>query len=609
MRGLPAKQSQMPEAPKKDDQPTEPDGTTVPATEDGENEDPVGDEPILGDSAPGLAASEAIRSLARCARSFLIYDASNNAIRHFLEEMRNKWQWYFDRHGDLALLVRPWEMVLDKEVIYLERDRERSLAFRLYRDGVRRLRFKANTPWEELTRFLGILSVRFTGIRLQEDDIVTLLWKAGFQHIEIDAVEGLAPEDDEAAAEIASSGRKSKAKSRTQAVVFDAPYQFDYPWPEFEDRVAVALRKPTDETLAKLAAEDSTQALPHQCVQLLAEVLLAMRDPFDAIPLVDAMPLIREIRDFLLSEGFVEALVEVVHLIHEHTEPEDEDDTRKTLHASFGGEEALRRIIHTVRHDETAAPQELNTLIDLVPGDHSNSLLNILVIERGTASRAVNCDLLRRLLVSDVPRLCERIRAATDAPVICDLLVVLADINIEAAIQIAAELVTSKEPEIQFECLRILEPAEYSPEIGRALTNALMAPSEEVRLRALRLLVLQRETRSFERVVTLIQERSTGDLRPLEGTALGEAMTHLNTEEAMVFFKSWVKPPKFLFFFTRPQPGQTMLRWCAVAGLALVPGDDAEKLLRWLAKRAGEQLYQHCMKAVARQRRLEAPDG
>jgi len=599
----------MPEAPNKDDTRTDPADTSAPATDGGESDDPVGDEPILGDSAPGQAASEAIRALARCARSFLIYDAGNNAIRHFLEEMRAKWQWFFDRHGDLAVLVRPWEMVLDKEVVYLERDRERSLAFRLYRDGVRRLRFKADTPWEELTRFLGILSVRFTGIRLQEDDIVTLLWKAGFHHIEIDAVEGLVPEDDEAAAEISSSGKKSRAKSRTQAVVFDAPYQFDYPWPEFEDRVAVALRKPTDETLAKLAAEDSSQALPHQCVQLLAEVLEAMRDPFDAIPLVDAMPLIREIRDFLLSEGFIEALVEVVHLITEHTEPEDEEATRQTLLDSFAGEEAMRRIIHTVRADETAAPQELNTLIDLVPGDHGISLLNILGTERTPASRAVACDLLRRLMVGDVPRLRERIHVASDAPVICDMLVVLADIDVEAAIQVAADLVTSKEPEIQFECLRILEPAAYSPEIGRALTNALMAPSEEVRLRALRLLVLQRETRSFDKVVTLVQERSSTDLQPLEGTALGEAMTHLNTEEAMGFFKSWVKPPKFLFIFSRPQPGQTMLRWCAVAGLALVPGDDAEKLLRWLAKRAGAELYQHCMKALARQRRLEAPDG
>ncbi len=597
----------MPEAPKNDDLLTEP--AEAPPLEGEEAEDPVGDEPILGESAPGQAASEAMRSLARCARSFLIYDASNNAIRNFLEEMRTKWQWFFDRHGDLAVSIRPWEMVLDGEVVYLERDRERSLAFRLYRDGVRRLRFKADTPWEEMIRFLGILSVRFTGIRLQEDDIVTLLWKAGFQHIEVDAVEGLAPEDDETAAEIAASGKKSKAKSRTQAVVFDAPYQFDYPWPKFEERVAVALRKPTKETLAKLAAEDSSQALPHQCVQLLDEVLDAMRDPIDTIPLSDAMPLIREIRDFLLSEGFIDALVEVVNSINLYTEPDDEEDTRALLLDAFTGELAMRRIIQSMRQDETEAPPELNTLLELVPGDHGNAILNILAVERSPSARAVTCDLLRRLMQGDVQRLCERIRASSDAPVTCDMLVVLADIDLEAAIQLAAELVTSKEPEIQFECLRILEPATYSPEIGRALTNALTAPSEEVRLRALRLLVLQRESRSFDTVVNLIQERSTTDLEPLEATALGEAMTHLNQDEAMVLFKAWVKPPKFLFFFSQPQPGQAMLRWAAVSGLAHVPGDDAEKLLRWLAKRAGEQLYQHCMKAIAKQRRLEASDG
>ncbi len=43
----------------------------------------------------------------------------------------------------LVLEVHPFELVLGREVVYLEKDRERSLSFRLFRDGVRRIGFAA----------------------------------------------------------------------------------------------------------------------------------------------------------------------------------------------------------------------------------------------------------------------------------------------------------------------------------------------------------------------------------------------------------------------------------------------------------------------------------
>ena len=40
-------------------------------------------------------------------------------------------------------------MLRGAEVVYLERNRERSLAFRLFRDGVRRLTISPDVAWEE----------------------------------------------------------------------------------------------------------------------------------------------------------------------------------------------------------------------------------------------------------------------------------------------------------------------------------------------------------------------------------------------------------------------------------------------------------------------------
>jgi hypothetical protein len=151
----------------------------------------------LGSSERTLAAGDALRALARASRSYLIYDAGNQAVRGFIEEVRASFERYFQMYGDMELTVRPYELLLDGEAVYLERDRERSLSLKLFRDGVRKLTLMRSTDWSELTRLLEILSIRFVGVRLNEDDIVTLLWKAGFVHIRVEAVEGFVPEDDE----------------------------------------------------------------------------------------------------------------------------------------------------------------------------------------------------------------------------------------------------------------------------------------------------------------------------------------------------------------------------------------------------------------------------
>ena len=45
------------------------------------------------------------------------------------------------------------------------------------------------------------------------------------------------------------------------------------------------------------------------------------------------------------------------------------------------------------------------------------------------------------------------------------------------------------------------------------------------------------------------------------------------------------------------------LQWAAVRGLAMVPGDQHEKTIRWLADRAGSDLADHCIRTLARRRR------
>src|SRR5262245_47832133 len=139
------------------------------------------EEAALGGTPAGKAANTALRCFSKAARAFTLYDAQNEAVRRFLQEYRDAMREFLAAHGALDLEVRNYELVLRGEVVHAEKDREKSLAYRLYRDGIRRLTVQPGVTWDEQLKLLEVVSVRFIGVRQQEEDVVTLLTRAAFR--------------------------------------------------------------------------------------------------------------------------------------------------------------------------------------------------------------------------------------------------------------------------------------------------------------------------------------------------------------------------------------------------------------------------------------------
>ena len=235
------------------------------------------EEMSLGGTPAGQAANEMLRALARAARSFLIYDPQNEAIRGFLQRYREESTKALSGFGELQLEIRPFEMLRDGEVVYLERDRERSLAFRLFRDGVRKVTVQPEVSWDELLRLLEVLSIRFTGIRQQEDDIVTLLLKSGFQGIQISAVEGFVPDDEEYCGDDLNAAAARKAReSRREKSHVEVPSDWDLPIPDPLEPVDFSYVPVEEEALDALRQEGTSMALSDNTVRLVTEMLRAV---------------------------------------------------------------------------------------------------------------------------------------------------------------------------------------------------------------------------------------------------------------------------------------------------------------------------------------------
>jgi len=565
------------------------------------------DEEAVGTSEAGRAASDALVSLGRAARSYLLYEPDNKAIRNFLDDMRTRFDKYLQTYGALKLHIRPWEMVLGSEVVYLNRDRERSLSFRLFRDGVRRISVDPDVAWEEITQFLGILSIRYVGIRQQEDDIVTLLWKAGFKHIEVDSVEGFVPEDDETEfvdealiSEMGDFADGDDGGDEMTILASSAPEGFDVPWPEYTQRATLSWVEIDEEKIKEAAREDSNVALPQQCVRLLREVLEVACNPVEPLELEEATPILREIRDFLLSEGLLSSLLDVMQIIQALPFREKDLERKQDLLEAFTDERALSRIIRSVPSGSREVPEELQALVGAIPGNPVPLLLAILRKERSNTARWVTRTLLVESSGAHIDSLVSGI-SESEPPVAADLLQVVALVDDKRGARVALDLVVEADVEVQLQALGIIEQGDYDQLVGQRLAQLLDAGSIEVRLRALRMLEVHKERWAFHAVASRLQRNANRDLQPREVDSLATAMVQIWEERAFHTFLGWIKPRGLL---KRVLLGQATLKRAAVTGLSHIPGEQAEDYIRLVAKSASDDLHAHCMQSLVRHRRL-----
>ncbi len=544
-----------------------------------------------GARTAAAAAGQAVRSLTHVARSFVLYDAANERIRGFLVDVRAKFDAFLATYGEMRLEIRPWDIVLAGDVVYSEHDRERSLAFRLYRDGVRRITLKPGLEWEELIVLIGILSVRYKGVRTQEDDVVTLLWRAEFKHIEVAAVEGLVASDDD----VSDAGPHADGpRDAQQTMVYRAPYAFDYPWPDWRERAAVERRPVPPALLARIADEDGAGALPGECLALVREVVAALADPHDPLAPGDAVPVLAELRSFLAGELRLDALLGMARLVRDAP---GLGDARRELLAVCVNDETIRRLALAADPGDERALAALDELVEMAPGDRLAALLDLFASSAAHRESPVIRRLLAGRLAASALPLAERL-GALEPGVAVALFHVAAGADAAGAVDAALALLARPEPEAQLAAVRFLDAAEYSGKVGRALVGALGSEAREVRMQAIATLARRRERRAFEPLLSRTRQRA-GDLSAPEAGAVGEVLAVLEPDKARAVFKEWVRPSGLLGRLT---PGQTMLRWAAAAGLPLLPGGESEELLSWLSRHAGDELGRACERALARLR-------
>ena len=556
------------------------------------------DEVALGGTPAGRATNEALRAIARTARSFLIYDTRNDAIRGFLADMQDKIYSALKQYGEMSLEIRPFEMVRGAEVVYLERDRDRSLAFRLFRDGVRRLTLSPEVAWEELLRLLEILSIRFTGVRQQEDDVVTLLLKSGFKNIEISAVEGFVPDDDEYCGDDPSAGaaREVRRKRRAESHI-EVPRDWDLPLPEPFEAAELNYVALDESALDEIRDEGSSKNLPTVTVRLLLEMLKVVNDPTDPTSPADIDGLVQEVRDFLLAESQLSAVLDLIERVEEFITNEEQ---REELIASFTSERAIRKIISSLPKAVTEPPPELLRILDLSPINHLPVLIQILNVERRLSSRSVLRSLLGRYVEEQSEQVIASLYKFEDS-VALDLIDALYTKNQDLGHEIVWTLRDTPSPPILHKVLNILielgATFKYKTWLIELLQNTKV---EGVRAKVLSLIGVLAERELFELLHGILL--NDFNLSEEEATLLGENLVKSHAGRAKTLFIDWTQSKKW--YSVRRLTIRRSQQVAAIAGLSILPGEAAVERILEVRAESDDYLSEFCMKRLVHRRQL-----
>ncbi|HEU0298189.1 MAG TPA: HEAT repeat domain-containing protein [Longimicrobium sp.] len=155
------------------------------------------------DAAARAEVQEVVRGFARALRTHLLYEGHSPSLDRFVETLRERMGALWDRLPYLNVQVEEREILWEGAAVFVgeeprgpqhdgspDRPRADNLAFSLYKDGVRELSFMPGFEEEDLDAFLGILA-RIHRLRLDEEDLLTLLWDHDWSHFRYRYVEPL----------------------------------------------------------------------------------------------------------------------------------------------------------------------------------------------------------------------------------------------------------------------------------------------------------------------------------------------------------------------------------------------------------------------------------
>jgi hypothetical protein len=550
---------------------------------------------MLGDAGPEEGALSSFReahvrelfvTLGKALRAFQLYHENNPVYQRFVTALRDAFTQVWRTEEQLTVAVEESRLLLDEAVVYSSDNRADSLAFLLYKDGVREVTFLPGIEGEELERLLSVLHrVRYVGT--ETDDVLTMLWEEGLQHFRYEFTDYLSegvvvPEPgggadadqlrsahDDAVAEAAAAENVEDQRGEGEG----APHQV-VSRESFNPTLYVLDPKELDELRRELDRELARD--------LRANVLNALFDrleePHDVERQSEILAVLRTLLPNLLGRGAIDAAASVLHELREiEGRPGVLDEQRRREVAKLLDEvsspQVMGELVHALEEGSVApSPRQLGEFLEHLRPQALASLLR--------ASETVTVKALQPVLRDAVGGIARRNQALLVELIASgDALVAAGAARLAGALQVAEaapaiqKLLGHPDPEARLAAVEAAAEVRASTLAG-ALQDALVDPDRTVRIAAARALGKLRYRPAAQRFRALLTGKEMRSADITEKIAFFEGYAELGDREAVPILDRLLNGKGLL---GRREPGE--VRAAAALALGKIGTPDALRAL------------------------------
>ncbi|MBI2072755.1 MAG: HEAT repeat domain-containing protein [Gemmatimonadetes bacterium] len=145
--------------------------------------------PLAGTPVDPQVADALLQALVKGLRATQLYLPNNPVYQQAIHNVRAAFASVWKETNELVLGVTESDLLLDQRPVLSQPNRSESVAWVLFKDGVRSLTFLRGVEEEEIPRFLGVIHKARQLPADADDDLLTLLWEQDFEYVRYNFVE------------------------------------------------------------------------------------------------------------------------------------------------------------------------------------------------------------------------------------------------------------------------------------------------------------------------------------------------------------------------------------------------------------------------------------
>ncbi|MGH7519452.1 MAG: HEAT repeat domain-containing protein [Gemmatimonadales bacterium] len=168
--------------------------------------------------------AELLQTMVKALRAFQMYLPNNPVYQRAIQNTRGAFRPIWAAGDELVLTIAETEILWEEEIVYQQINKSESLAWTLFKDGMRVLTIQKGAEEDELVRFLETVNrARFLPTEAG-DDLMTLLWEQEFVAIQYHFIDFLTEGDAiEASQRAPGEGEATAVEARRDQVRDEAP--------------------------------------------------------------------------------------------------------------------------------------------------------------------------------------------------------------------------------------------------------------------------------------------------------------------------------------------------------------------------------------------------